>query len=122
MSNLFLLTQAKMCRIEPYFLLSHGVARSRLLEVKGDKPDKQKFKTSPDLLLHIDFVEVCTAEGKLYLYVAIDRTSKFPFVQLLELKKAGTRNAVDDLIDWSETDRWGRRRSIFQLSTVPIAR
>jgi hypothetical protein len=28
--------------------------------------------------------EVCTAEGKLYLFVAIDRTSKFAFVELVE--------------------------------------
>lgn len=32
-----------------------------------------------------------TAEGKLYLYVAIDRTSKFAFVQLVE--RANTRTA-----------------------------
>ena len=36
---------------------------------------------------HIDIAEVQTAEGKLYLYVAIDRTSKFAFVQLV--KKTG---------------------------------
>ena len=32
-----------------------------------------------------------TAEGKLYLYVAIDRTSKFAFVQLV--KKTGSTSA-----------------------------
>ena len=31
---------------------------------------------------HIDIAEVRTEEGKLYLFVAIDRTSKFAFVQL----------------------------------------
>jgi len=36
---------------------------------------------------HIDIAEVQTAEGKLYLYVAIDRTSKFAFIQLV--KKTG---------------------------------
>ncbi len=32
---------------------------------------------------NIDIAEVQTAEGTLYLYVVIDRTSKFAFVQLV---------------------------------------
>lgn len=32
---------------------------------------------------HIDIAEVQTAEGKLYLLVAIDRTSKFACVRLV---------------------------------------
>lgn len=64
---------------------------SRLPEVKGDKPDKKKFKTYPIGYFHIDIAEVRTAEGKLYLYVAIDRTSKFAFVQLV--KKTGRTSA-----------------------------
>lgn len=63
-------------------LQRHGI--SRLPEVKGDKPDKKKFKTYPIGYFHIDIAEVRTAEGKLYLYVAIDRTSKFAFVQLVK--------------------------------------
>jgi transposase InsO family protein len=59
----------------------HGI--SRLPEVVGDKADKRKFKTYPIGYFHIDIAEVQTAEGKLYLYVAIDRTSKFAFVQLV---------------------------------------
>lgn len=31
---------------------------------------------------HIDIAEVRTEEGKLHLFIAIDRTSKFAFVQL----------------------------------------
>ncbi len=31
---------------------------------------------------HIDIAEVQTAEGKLYLFVAIDRTSKFAYTEL----------------------------------------
>src|ERR1700735_1640416 len=31
---------------------------------------------------HIDIAEVQTAEGKVYLFVAIDRTSKFAFTEL----------------------------------------
>jgi len=55
---------------------------SRLPEVKGDKPDKKKFKTYAIGYFHIDIAEVRTQEGKLHLFVAIDRTSKFAFVQL----------------------------------------
>jgi len=32
--------------------------------------------------IHIDIAEVQTAEGKLYLFVAIDRTSKFAYLEL----------------------------------------
>jgi transposase InsO family protein len=63
-------------------LQRHGI--SRLPEVEGDKPDKKKFRAYPIGYFHIDIAEVRTAEGKLYLYVAIDRTSKFAFVQLVK--------------------------------------
>ena len=49
---------------------------------------------------HIDIAEVRTEEGKLYLFVAIDRTSKVAFARLLE--KANTATAVtflDELIE-----------------------
>ena len=61
-------------------LQRHGI--SRLPEVEGEKPAKKKFKTYPIGFFHIDIAEVQTAEGKLYLFVAIDRTSKFAFVEL----------------------------------------
>ena len=70
-------------------LQRHGI--SRLPEVEGDKQNKRKFKTYPIGYFHIDIAEVQTAEGKLYLYVAIDRTSKFAFVQLV--KKTGRTSA-----------------------------
>lgn len=57
---------------------------SRIPEVEGDKPAKKKFKTYPIGYFHIDIAEVHTEEGKLYLFVAIDRTSKFVYVELLE--------------------------------------
>lgn len=74
-------------------LQRHGI--SRLPEVDGDKPVKRKFKSYPIGFFHIDIAEVRTAEGKLYLFVAIDRTSKFAFVELHE--KATTRVAADFL-------------------------
>jgi len=52
---------------------------------------KRKFKAYPIGYFHIDIAEVRTAEGKLYLYVAIDRTSKFAFVQLV--RKTGRTSA-----------------------------
>lgn len=44
--------------------------------------EKKKFKAYPMGYFHVDIAEVRTAEGKLYLYVAIDRTSKFTYAQL----------------------------------------
>mgnify|MGYP003551185959 CR=1 FL=1 len=61
-------------------LRRHGI--SRLPEVQGDKPAKKKFKDYPIGYFHVDIAEVQTAEGKLYLFVAIDRTSKFVFTEL----------------------------------------
>ena len=63
-------------------LQRHGI--SRLPEVAGDKEPKRKFKTYPIGYFHIDIAEVQTAEGRLHLYVAIDRTSKFAFIQLVD--------------------------------------
>src|SRR5471030_3140891 len=74
-------------------LQRHGI--SRLPEVEGDKPDKRKFKAYPIGYFHIDIAEVRTQEGRLYLFVAIDRTSKFAFVELHQ--KATTRVATDFL-------------------------
>ncbi len=55
---------------------------SRLPQVEGEASPKRKFKAYPIGYFHIDIAEVRTAEGKLYLLVAIDRTSKFAFVEL----------------------------------------
>ena len=61
-------------------LQRHGI--SRLPEVEGEVSPKAKFKSYPIGFFHIDLAEVWTAEGKLYMLVAIDRTSKFAFVEL----------------------------------------
>ena len=75
-------------------LQRHGI--SRLPEVEGDKPAKKKFKRYPIGFFHIDIAEVRTAEGKLYLFVAIDRTSKFAFARLVE--KANRVTASEFLV------------------------
>src|SRR6202167_1470752 len=63
-------------------LKRHGI--SRLPQVEGEASPKRKFKAYPIDYFHIDIAEVRTAQGKLYLIVAIDRTSKFAFVELHE--------------------------------------
>ena len=72
-------------------LQRHGI--SRLPEVTGDKPGKKKFKSYPIGYFHIDIAEVRTAEGKLYMYVAIDRTSKFTFCRLVDKANRKTASA-----------------------------
>src|SRR5271166_3261137 len=63
-------------------LQRHGI--SRLPQVEGEASAKRKFKAYPIGYFHIDIAEVRTAQGKLYLLVAIDRRSKFAFVELHE--------------------------------------
>jgi len=63
---------------------------SRLPEVEGDKPKRGKFSSYPIGYFHIDMAEVRTEQGKLYMFVAIDRTSKFAFVELHENCKTAT--------------------------------
>ena len=74
-------------------LQRHGI--SRLPDVDGDKPKRSRFKAYPIGYFHIDIAQVSTEQGKLYLFVAIDRTSKFAFVQLHE--KANQRIAAEFL-------------------------
>jgi len=68
-------------------------AISRLPEVEGSKPQKKKFKSYPIGFFHLDIAEVRTGEGKLYLFVAIDRTSKLAFAQLVEKANRTTASA-----------------------------
>ena len=71
----------------------HGI--SRLPDMEGDKPKRQKFKRYPIGYFHIDIAELRTHEGKLYLFVAIDRTSKFAVAQLVD--KANRKTAWEFL-------------------------
>lgn len=67
---------------------------SRLPQTGGDK-QKKKFKSYPIGYFHIDIAEVRTADGKLHMFVAIDRTSKFAFV---ELHERATRRIAGDFL------------------------
>ena len=79
-------------------LQRHGI--SRLPEVQGDKPVAKKFKTYPIGYFPIDIAEVRTAEGRLYLFAAIDRTSKFAYVELHQ--RAGKMQAAQFLRNLQE--------------------
>jgi IS30 family transposase len=72
-------------------LQRHGIGR--LPDIEGDKEPKKKFKSYPIGFFHIDIAEVQTSEGKLHLYVAIDRTSKIAFVQLVTSANRVTASA-----------------------------
>lgn len=70
---------------------------SRLPDMEGDKSKRSKFKRYPIGYLHIDIAELRTEEGKLWMFVAIDRTSKFAFAKLVP--KAGKIAAAQFLRD-----------------------
>jgi transposase InsO family protein len=61
-------------------LQRHGI--SRLPEITGDKLAKKKFAKYAIGYFHVDIAEVHTEQGRLYLFVAIDRTSKFAYAEL----------------------------------------
>ena len=60
----------------------YGISRLPLPDEDGQPPKKKKFKNYPMGYWHVDFAEVHTEEGKCYLFVAIDRTSKVAFAEL----------------------------------------
>ena len=70
----------------------HGI--SRLPTIEGP-PLRRQFRAYPLGYVHIDLAEVWTEEGKLYLFVAIDRVSKCAFAELHE--QASRRVAADFL-------------------------
>ena len=65
-------------------LKRHGV--SVLPKEKDEKEKKQEFKKYEIGYLHIDTAELRCKEGKLYLFVAIDRTSKFAVAKIYKNK------------------------------------
>lgn len=71
----------------------HGI--SRLPKEESQKPEKKKFKAYSIGYFHVDIAEVQTAEGCLYLFVAIDRTSKFAYA---ELHPKATRTETQDFL------------------------
>ena len=70
-------TIAHLTRSSLHRCLQRRDGVSRLPQMEGDKEPRRTFKTYPIGFFHVDIAEVQTAQGKLYLFVAIDRTSKF---------------------------------------------
>lgn len=65
-------------------LKRHGVSR---LVVEGEeKRTKKEFKKYEIGYLHIDTAEIRCAEGKGYIFVAVDRTSKLAFAKIYHRK------------------------------------
>ncbi len=62
-------------------LLEHHCV-SRLPKADTTRGERKHFKSYPIGFFHIDIAEVRCADGKLFLYVAIDRTSKFAYAEL----------------------------------------
>ena len=60
--------------------MRHGI--SRLPEVENKRRTKKTSRSYPPGYVHLDIAEVRTEEGKLDLFVAIDRTSKVAYAEL----------------------------------------
>jgi transposase InsO family protein len=83
------------CRDELHRCLQrHGI--SPLPKTDREKP--KRFKTYEIGFFHIDIAEVRTQEGKLYLYAAVDRMSKFAFAQLVEKATTATARVFLDAL------------------------
>lgn len=59
----------------------HGISRLPLAD-DGKSPVKKKFKQYPIGYLRVDFAEVHTKQGRVYLFMAVDHTSKVAFAEL----------------------------------------
>ena len=79
----------------------HGISRLPSVE---DPPARRQFRAYPLGYVHIDLAEVSTEQGKLYLFVAIDRVSKFAFAELHNKPRAGSqRTSFDGSLNVSPT-------------------
>jgi hypothetical protein len=59
-------------------LQRHGISRLPVEETKGPR---KRFKTYEIGYVHIDSCELRHADGKLVMFLAIDRVSKFTYVE-----------------------------------------
>ena len=77
-------------RARPCTACSSATA-SAVYPARTGGPPKKKFKDYPIGYLHVDFAEVHTEEGSMYLFVAIDRTSKLPLPIAAPAPRIGRR-------------------------------
>jgi transposase-like protein len=62
-------------------------------------PEKKKFKEYPIGFVHIDITELRTDQGKCYLFVAIDRATKYVYVELhLKMSVKESSSFLENLI------------------------
>src|SRR6185436_16986211 len=61
-------------------LVRHGI--SRLPKDKDNASKRKRFAETKIGYVHIDACELRSAEGKVFLFLAIDRVSKFAYVEL----------------------------------------
>ena len=78
----------------------HGI--SRLPQLDNNKTKKtKKFKKYEPGYVHIDISQVYTEEGKLYLFVGIDRTTKFCYAKLYKDQESKTATSfLKELIEY----------------------
>lgn len=79
----------------PCIAVFNGTASLVCRKQTATSPRGRSSSGEPIGFFHIDIAELRTAEGKLYLFVAIDRTSKFAVAQLVE--KADRKTAWEFL-------------------------
>ncbi len=72
-----------LTRSNPHRCLQHH-GLSRLPKEKVSRANKKPFKSYPIGDLHVDITELRTEEGKQYLFVAIDRMSKYIYIELCQ--------------------------------------
>lgn len=70
-------------------LQRHGI--SRLPEVDGDKPKRSRFKAYPIGYFHIDIAQVSTEQGKLHLFVALNRRASLPSFNCTDEQRNGSQ-------------------------------
>ena len=56
---------------------------------ENQTPETKTFKEYPIGYFHVDIVQVNTEEGRLYMFVSIDRVSKFAYVELHDKSTRG---------------------------------
>jgi hypothetical protein len=74
------------------FFKRHAI--SRLPSAEGTRR-RRRFQAYPLGYVHVGLAEVWTNEGKLYLFVAVDRVSKFAFA---EVHQRATRRIAADFL------------------------
>jgi transposase-like protein len=74
------LTRSNLHRCLQY----HGLSRLPKEKVSSSSANKKPFKSYPIGYLHVDITELRTDEGKQYLFVAIDRMTKYIYIELYQ--------------------------------------